>query len=90
MALICAHLILDSTVSPCTCSDSFKFSFKVPEIQPTADNEKKPSRNSDFDPISIKLRFLSQMCFLNDLDSQRDFDKKNCKKKAGQVEPFLS
>ena len=28
--------------------------------------------------------------FLNDLDSQSDFDKKNCHKKAGQVEPCSS
>ena len=28
--------------------------------------------------------------FFNDLDAQSDFDKKNCHKKAGQVEPFLS
>ena len=26
----------------------------------------------------------------NDLDAQSDFDKKNCQKKAGQVETFLS
>ena len=28
--------------------------------------------------------------FLNDLDAQSDFDKKNYDEKAGQVEPFLS
>ena len=37
--------------------------------------------------IDILLKWYE---LLNDLDAQKDFDKKFCHKKAGQVEPFLS
>ena len=38
----------------------------------------------------ILLKYILCYEFLNDLDAQRDFEKKNLTKKAGQVEPFLS
>ena len=39
-----------------------------------------------------KIQIIGTLCyeFLNDLDSQSDFDQKFVKKEAGQVEPFLS
>ena len=40
--------------------------------------------------IDILLKYSLWYEFLNDLDAQRFFDKKNYHKKAGQVEPFLS
>ena len=40
--------------------------------------------------INIIFKYILWYEFLNDLDDQSDFDKKNCHKKAGQVEPFLS
>ena len=40
--------------------------------------------------IDILLKYIPWSEFLNDLDSQNDFDKKDCHKKADQVEPFVS
>ena len=40
--------------------------------------------------IDILLKYILCNEFLYILDAQRDFDKKICHKKAGQVEPFLS
>ena len=40
--------------------------------------------------IDILLKYILLYEFLNDLDSHSDFDKKNCHKKNGQVESFLS
>ena len=40
--------------------------------------------------IDILLKYILWYEFVSNLDAQTDFDKKNCRKKAGQVEPFLS
>ena len=40
--------------------------------------------------IDILLKYMLWYEFVNDLDAQSDFEKKNCHKKAGQVEQFLS
>ena len=40
--------------------------------------------------IDILLIYILWYEFLNDLDGQSDIEKKNCHKKASQVEPFLS
>ena len=40
--------------------------------------------------IDILLKYILWYDCFNDLDAQTDFDKKNCHKQAGQVEPFLS
>ena len=40
--------------------------------------------------IDILLKYILRYEFLNDLDARSDFEKKNCHKKAIQVEPFLS
>ena len=40
--------------------------------------------------IDILLKYILCYEFLGYFDAQSDFDKKNCHKKAGQVEPFLS
>ena len=40
--------------------------------------------------INILLKCILWYEFLNDLNAQSDFWQKNCHKKAGQVEPFLS
>ena len=40
--------------------------------------------------IDILLKYILWYEFVSNLDAQTDFDKQNCRKKAGQVEPFLS
>ena len=40
--------------------------------------------------IDILVKYILWHEFLNDLNAQSDFWQKNCHKKAGQVEPFLS
>ena len=40
--------------------------------------------------IDILLKYILWHKFLNNLDAQSDFEKKNCHTKARQVEPFLS
>ena len=40
--------------------------------------------------INILLKYILWYEFSNDLDAESDFEKKNCHKKAGQVEAFLS
>ena len=40
--------------------------------------------------IDVLLKYILWYDSFNGLDAQSGFDIKNCHKKAGQVEPFLS
>ena len=40
--------------------------------------------------IDILLKYILWHELLNDSDAQSDFEAKNCHKKTGQLEPFLS